>query len=270
MKRNFIFTLIISTLLSSCSVSSETQIDDVVLSSFERQKINKFEDNYINNNRMLSRTANGIYLIGYKSVKYKGRNRDIVNDIWKEYKTAIESHGSFLTLDGVCRVYCPLKNAIVSINGKEFHADSCGFIKDINLSDKDEILVLGRDKTERSVLTIFKNKLSPTKKMGTSLIFDLGEKNLSHSKHATKLLSRSEGHEEEEEEGGVSCVSNHDNYPNCTYAFDCYQGRCTLLKTRCMDYNGFGTDCSGSKKFFLGSDCSVAMATGHCWNEVMD
>ena len=36
-----------------------------------------------------------------------------------------------------------------------------------------------------------------------------------------------------------------------------------------MDYNGFGTDCSGSHLYFIGSDCSVAMKNGHCWNELM-
>lgn len=49
----------------------------------------------------------------------------------------------------------------------------------------------------------------------------------------------------------------------------------------CMDYNGWKTDCKKgtTTKFgiptlskavkFLGSDCSVSMARGHCWNEVM-
>lgn len=35
-----------------------------------------------------------------------------------------------------------------------------------------------------------------------------------------------------------------------------------------MDYNGFGSDCSGSHNYFLGSDYSKAMAAGHCWNEL--
>jgi hypothetical protein len=38
-----------------------------------------------------------------------------------------------------------------------------------------------------------------------------------------------------------------------------------------MDYNGPGTDCNKAKraKYFLGSDCSTAVAAGHCYNEML-
>lgn len=51
-------------------------------------------------------------------------------------------------------------------------------------------------------------------------------------------------------------------------AFGISSDRCVIKYDRCMDYNGFGSDCSGSHNYFLGSDCSKAMAAGHCWNEL--
>jgi hypothetical protein len=39
----------------------------------------------------------------------------------------------------------------------------------------------------------------------------------------------------------------------------------------CMDYNGFRTDCDKTKRlqYFIGSDCSVAVSRGQCWNEMV-
>lgn len=78
---------------------------------------------------------------------------------------------------------------------------------------------------------------------------------------------------EELEEGGVGdavpCTQNHGGM-NCTAAFPTVSTlRCTTKWDRCMDYNGYGTDCSGSHSYFTGSDCFWAMAQGECWNEIM-
>lgn len=133
-------------------------------------------------------------------------------------------------------------------------------------------------------------------------VFDFGERDvISHHGHHddsnngdagtgqnTKSDSGDDGGEGEGEEEGesgagigeekgtptVPCLRNHGG-PNCTIAFNISQGRCTFDPRACMDYNGPFTDCVNAGggwarwRNFAGSDCAIAMAMGHCWNEVM-
>lgn len=270
MKHFNILVLLLLTSFSSCSYSPESILNNSVLSAQDKLKLKTFENNYVSKNSMNSRDKNtkGIYLFGYKWVQYFGENKELVNKIWEEHKIEIEENGSFLTLDGLARIYCPLKDAILTINDVKYYADSCGYVNNLELLPTDEIHIIGRSATEKSILTIFNSKLSPNRIIGNCLIFNLGEKDISHSKHETNLLSRSEGNSGDND-GGVSCTVNHGNYPNCTYAFDCYRGRCDKRKDICIDYNGPGTNCTHDHKYFIGSDCAYAMAMGHCWNELM-
>ena len=99
------------------------------------------------------------------------------------------------------------------------------------------------------------------------LVYDLGLRPLCNmNEHHLVKMTTGEGGSG----GGVSCTKNHGSYPNCTVAYMIAQPRCVTSYDRCMDYNGFGTDCSGSGLYFIGSDCSVALSMGYCWNEVMD
>ena len=66
----------------------------------------------------------------------------------------------------------------------------------------------------------------------------------------------------------IKNVGKYNN--NCTVAFSLSSANCVIKYDTCMDYNGWGSNCSGSNTYFLGSDCSKAMALGHCWNEVMN
>ncbi|EHA45852.1 hypothetical protein MGG_03078 [Pyricularia oryzae 70-15] len=124
---------------------------------------------------------------------------------------------------------------------------------------------------------------------GRTTIYDFGVKSLDHDSH-----SHDHDHDHEVEadqgqgganlakraEGKKGCLENHKG-KNCSKAYGINQGRCPMNPDTCMDYNGWKTDCKKgtTTKFgiptlskavkFLGSDCSVSMARGHCWNEVM-
>ncbi len=207
-----------------------------------------------------------IRLYGYQTISYHGEDSVFVNKLWKYYKDEIDKLGHFFVMDGKVRIYFPLKNAIVRCDGETLYCDSLGCLK-ANVSDLLSIKIKGRQKTTNTLLTNFTSRIKPVKaiKESNMVIFNLGEKEFCcKQKQSIKRRKVSS-----ESDNAISCVKNH-NGVNCTTAFDCYQGRCTVKYDRCMDYNGFGSDCSGSKLYFVGSDCSVAMANGHCWNEIME
>ena len=240
------------------------------LSASEQLRVSEFEANYVK--RML-RNANAkstsrdeVFLVGFKTVAYHGSDSIFVNKLWKAHEKEIAEHGSFLTLDGQGRIYFPLSDAIVRINGIKYTADSKGVVA-TSVHDFNRVSVIGRERTEKTIYTKFDREYRPREifRQERVLFFDLGERPLCHSdKHNLERLAPGEGGTG----GGVSCTQNHGSYSNCTVAFMIAQPRCVTNYDRCMDYNGFGTDCSGNKAFFFGSDCSVALAMGHCWNEL--
>lgn len=258
----------------ACSNESDTQnmVTKIQLSQEELQKVSMFESQYINRfiaNETRSKTSNQITLIGYTTIAYHGEDSIFVNKLWTKCKNEIEEAGYFLPLDGKVRVYYPLREAIVTIDGHKYTADSCGIVylkKDVSLY---KTKLLGRAKTAKSVETKFCHGFTAEKEYESTnvIVYDFGVKKLCcENKHSAPMVKTNS---EQIENDKVSCRKNHLPYRNCTEAFGCYQGRCKINYNRCMDYNGFYTDCSGSKKYFVGSDCSVAMAQGHCWNEVM-
>lgn len=113
-------------------------------------------------------------------------------------------------------------------------------------------------------------------------IYDFGIKSLRHDDHGhhEDHDGHEHGHGKRDDKGKKGCLQNH-NGINCSKAYNINMGRCPMNAKTCMDYNGFTTDCKKgtTTKFgiptlskaikFLGSDCSVSMARGHCWNEVM-
>lgn len=277
MKMNkFIFMFFaLPILVCACVDESESlYVESVAYTESEiSDKIYQFENDYIEANQIQmtrSSSTSPIKLIGYTTISYHGEDSIFVNNLWQYAQEEIKESGSFLPLDGKVRVYCSMRDAIVKYNGKTYVADSLGQIYDFPIDKIESIKVCGREKSNHSIYTKFKVKLAPSKiyENQNVLIFDLGIK----EKSAPSLIltkSRVRSRTESSDDGKVSCVKNHLPSRNCTEAFDCSQGRCTTLFDRCMDYNGFGTDCSGSHLYFLGSDCSVAMASGHCWNEIM-
>lgn len=150
-----------------------------------------------------------------------------------------------------------------------------------------EILVIGRkkslrvqgtgsNKVEKDRILLkspFKQGNLSNKKIGYSIndntcIFDLSILSSMNKSCCSKTKTSRFKVASEDTGGTVSCLQNHGGI-NCTSAFGVSSGNCVTKYDRCMDFNGWNTDCSGSHTYFLGSDCSRAMALGHCWNEVM-
>lgn len=277
-----------------------------ILSTSEKNKIKEFEESYLSGHSKVTRSnvyqdckEESIKLFGYSTIVYHGKDSIFVNKLWNLYKKEIDKNGSFLVLDGKVRVYYPLCNAIITVNGKKYMADENGIVKITNLtrSVMSRLKLYGRQKTKLSHYSRFIYQRKPYTVYANmkSVIYDLGVKNLccKHNKQQSASISYTLSEntnsiidndtteiedtnevitypdgEDSIESTPISCYKNHGN-SNCTTAFGVSQGRCPFKSDECMDYNGFGTDCSGSKLYFVGSDCSVAMSSGHCWNEVM-
>ena len=261
------------TFFFACSNESYDQkvVTKIRLSQEELQKVNLFESQYINRitaNKTRSEVSNKITLVGYTTIAYHGKDSIFVNKLWDKCKNEIEETGYFLTLNGKVRVYYPLREAIVNINGKKYIADSCGIVCLKDVASDYNVKLLGRAKSVKNVETKFCHEFMPEKEyeLTNVLVYNFGErKKCCEDKDSAPMMKSSSEHSEDTK---VNCIKNHLPNRNCTEAFNCYQGRCPINYNTCMDYNGFYTDCSGSDVYFVGSDCSVAMALGHCWNEV--
>jgi hypothetical protein len=265
-----------SILLQSCfSDDLKSQVEDLTVDMECQKRIVSFEKEFIKNkketfsdNQTRSSSAHEVLCIGYVTIAYHGNDSIFVNQLWSYYQDSIVSNGHFLTLDGKVRVYFPLRDAIITIGNNTYEADSCGrlFHDDENIVN---LKVVARKQTNKSIYTRFKKPYTPESiyTSQNAVVFNLGERNLCCKNINLHRLLKTRS---ETNGGGVSCTKNHYPYPNCTVAFGCAQDRCVTQYNRCMDYNGFGTDCSGNTLYFVGSDCSVAMSRGHCWNEVMN
>ncbi len=272
MKKYLIFFVLFFVVftLGACSSDQEStsQFAQDVASN-DNEKIVNFETSYMKKN-VSNKTRSGmqpIKLVGYVTIAYHGEDSVFVNKLWSYYKKEIDKAGSFLVLDGKVRVYFPLREAIVNTGNVTCYSDSLGNINKQFLSIDDNFAIKGRKRTSKNVFTKFAYSFKPEKKYADykALVFDFGEKNLCCAMSlmgVKRMKTRAETCG-----GGVSCLQNHGGV-NCTVAFSLNSGNCVIKYDRCMDYNGWGSDCSGSHLYFLGSDCSKAMAEGHCWNEV--
>lgn len=283
MKENrFIATLSLFlglTIITSCSLKESDLYSDYEeelvehLSASEQEKVSKFESSYLSCHSNKTRSGNeDIVLVGYKTVSYHGEDSAFVNTIWEHYKKEIEATNYTLTLDGKVRIYFRMKDAIILIDGTKYVADSIGVVHDVILNSHSVIEAIGSEKSRQSVKTIFARRYKHEKIYldQSSIIFNLGERFscCAQKKMLKKTLSISED-SSGSGSSNVSCTQNHPGFPNCSKAYNITTERCMFMPDRCMNYNGYGTDCSGSHLYFVGSDCSVAMALGHCWNEYM-
>ena len=252
--------------MQSCS-----KLEPSITDSFNNKAmpVSRYERMYVQN-RCYSGTKsssvdNGVFLFGYSKVEYHGDDSVFVSKLWNRHREEIEDIEGVYAYQGRVRIYCPLANAIVQYNERFYVADDNGYIADIPRDSVGSIKLVGRERTEHTKYTVFKGDYgiaSYYENYGAA-IFDLGIRKSCNKESQDKVEAlRDEEHE------GISCRENHGGL-NCTDAFDLYQGRCPLNHNRCMDYNGFETDCKGSKLFFVGSDCCIAMALTRCWNEIM-
>lgn len=259
-------SLLLLFLFVSCSKDGYS----VFSKSFPRESVETFERGYLASNSIVTKSLNEerlIHLVGYALIKYNGKAAEQEMRVWEEHKSEIEEAGCYLISGSQARVYFPLSFANVEIDGDIYLADSLGYINVPVEHSIESIKVKGREKSYRCSQVMFAKSMSPVSSYEdmSAFVFYVGERPVSchesHSKSLTKTRS-------EEGNGHVACVDNHSPYRNCTEAFpEVATGRCIVMYDRCMDYNGFGTDCSGSGHF-LGSDCCLALAQGKCWEEV--
>ncbi|MBQ8452281.1 MAG: hypothetical protein IJ539_00705 [Prevotella sp.] len=235
----------------------------------EERNIIEFENRYIEIIKKKTRSASNqsVHLLGFVSVSYHGEDSIFVNHLWEKYKNEIQNLEGVLTLNGKVRVYFPLGEAIVDFDGNTFTADENGFVKDLVLFDLKQISIIGREKTDKTLYTKYNGAFKPCRiiESENTAFFDFGERYNCCEKRGIKRKSiNSEG---ENGDGKVSCGQNHSPYRNCTEAFGYHrENSCPIVYNRCIDYNGFGTDCRGSRLFFVGSDCQVLIS--HCYNEI--
>ena len=231
----------------------------------------EFEERYVSTCSLGTKLSdnNVIRLIGYTSVEYYGEEAETVKKIWAEHKDEIEKAGCYYLEDATLKIYGPLKNAIVYVNGKKYEADDEGKVYIDSNKEVESIKLAGRAQTDRSIYTKFREKIKPSSfyPEQNTFVFNIGYRRPS-SCHPEKNPVRKNFSESSSGEN-VSCINNHLPFRNCTEAFPQYaQGRCETYYDRCMDYNGWGTNCSGSHSYFVGSDCGVAVSHFECWNEI--
>ncbi|KAK0643240.1 hypothetical protein B0T16DRAFT_415558 [Cercophora newfieldiana] len=176
------------------------------------------------------------------------------------------------------RVYFPVQRALVRHQGRFVEATDLGELEHEHIEG--DCAVVGRYQTEevRGVKgnrveggLIYLREESPVvrKHGGNVHVYDFGWRQGMHSHSHSH-----EGVERRKDGDGGSCFENHGGKV-CSIVYKIDQGRCTRPKPLrdCIDYNGWPfKSCNNhsDKKAFPGSDCFVAVARGHCWNEVED
>lgn len=183
-------------------------------------------------------------------------------------------------LERTMRVYFPVENALVRHGDELVEANHLGEYEHPAING--DCSVVGRYRTDL-VTGVAGNIISETdgiiylaqpapvlRKHGEGdniHVYDFGWRHGSHDHdHDHQKKKRGEG------EGGT-CFQNHGGRV-CSIAYGIDEGRCARPAgtiTECIDYNGWpikNCDNHSDKWAFPGSDCFVAVARGHCWNEV--
>ena len=208
------------------------------------------------------------------------------------------SHFFYDAADRAIRVYFPVEGALLRHQGNGdhlFEADHLGQLPHsvhatthLGLGKPGGCNIIGRRQTDqvtgvegnviRDGTIYLAEAAKPVRSLDErTFIYDFGIKAVHEHDHG-------HGHDHardvQKRDGKKGCLQNH-NGKNCSKAYGINQGRCPMNEKTCMDYNGFKTDCKKgtTTKFgiptfskvvkLVGSDCSVSLARGHCWNEVM-
>jgi len=246
---------------------------DTQLRAFEERYLNSMEYNLPNST---------IKLIGFKKILMTPseladleRNIAALPTEWDDIKTAY-----YDPVERAMRVYFPVQRALVHHQGKLVEATDMGELHHGKVDG--DCAVVGRYQTEQ-VRGVPANRVEggiihlrePSKVLrrdgegGNVHVYDFGwRRGTHHHEH-----HHEEGVEKRKEGEGGSCYQNHGNKV-CSIVYKIDQGRCTRPKgtiKECIDYNGWPfTSCNNhsDKKAFPLSDCFVAVAQGHCWNEI--
>lgn len=243
--------------------------------------IRRFEERYLNT-LSYALPNNTIKLIGYKKIIMTPSELFDLEHAIATQPSEWESLSSayYDPIDRAMRVYFPVERALVRHRGKLVEASDMGELPHSNIEG--DCAVVGRYQTasvrglpkanriEDGI--IYLREESPIVRRHTSggnvHVYDFGWRRGMHDHGHGDKSKRGE------REGG-SCFQNHGNKV-CSIEYGIDEGRCTRPKgtiKECIDYNGWPfKNCNNhsDKKAFPGSDCFVAVARGHCWNEVED
>ena len=239
-----------------------------------KRELSYFEECYINtlNYKLHNET---VKLIGYKKIKVPLEDVDAFEDHYSRNYAELQKFASHFydQVSMELRIYFPVAAALVEHQGSMIEANELG---EFEIDDIDgDYAVLGRKQTDhvhgvygniiKDGIIYLAEKAYPIRQIGKVFVYDFGHKTLDH--HHDHSHSRRDDPTPCAPNQG--CLANHGGI-NCSDKFNIHQGRCTENHQTCMDYNGFFTDCQKAHKvqYFVGSDCSVSVANGNCWNEL--
>ena len=275
---SFLFIIILDVFFQSCSNNNDFVSIHQEPMTFIQNNIDEFEKKYITTKVGHEYYENSIKLFGFQTIYIEEEGREALRDFVKNHSNEIPNHHYISKDYSYIRIYYPLSDAIIEIDGGEFLSNKLGIIKINNITNLSTIKLIGRKKTEKILGTknniikgnkiLFREQREETYcKDNQILIFDFGDLCLCEQDNPNMKKTTM----------GIPCFQNHGN-KNCTTAFGITinEGRCTFQEKICMDYNGPNTDCVKYNKThwkryrnFVGSDCDYAMGQGYCWNELM-
>jgi len=251
----------------------------------------EFEERFIDS---LPYTSNDtVRLVGFKNIAVPEDEARAFESAWlsrpADWNTRGElshvSHFYYLPETRTLRLYFPVEGALLSHDDALVEADHLGQLPVGEV--RGDCRVVGRKQTDsvhgvhgndvRDGIVFLAAPAAPVRQVGRTYVYDFGRKSV-HGHHGRK---RDEGDEENDaEDSKKGCLANHGG-KNCSKVYGISKGRCKMDPKTCMDYNGPVTDCKKGTTTvfgiptvtkivkFVGSDCSVSVAKGHCWNELM-
>jgi hypothetical protein len=253
----------------------------------ERKNASKFASFEKAFSKQLSSAKDAVKLIGFRTYRIEKNEKGALKQMAAKHDDAMKHINMVVSEDySFYRIYFPLHDAIVVCWGELYNANEKGVFIASSLKNPNKLLVVGRKKTatvrgtssdlvmtKHRVLLGYPFRLETQKGErlgymvdGNTYIFDLSAIQTLHYPRTEKLNSGSGAHNH------ISCLQNHGGRTS-SETFDIHQGRSPKVKGISMDYNGWQTTNkreTGAKKHlvFPGSDCSVAVCRGYCWNEL--
>ena len=274
----FLFVAFLGGFIQSCSNNNDLISIQQEQKTFIENNINEFKKKYISTKVGQEYHENSIKLFGFQTIYIEKEGREALREFVEDHNNKIPDHHYISKDYSYVRIYYPLSDAIIEIDGDEYLTNKLGIIKINNDTNLSTLKLIGRKKSENILGT--KNNIIKGNKIffreqkketycqdNQILIFDFGD--LCSCEHDNSDMMKTTM--------GIPCYQNHGN-KNCTTAFGIAEneGRCTFQEKICMDYNCPNTDCKKYRKThwkryrnFVGSDCDYAMGQGDCWNELM-
>jgi len=246
-----------------------------------KRELGHFEERYINtlNYKLHNET---VKLIGYKKIRIPPEEIDVFEDhYFTNYAEMQKFDSHFYDQASMeLRIYFPVACALIKHQGSMIEANELGEFEIENVDG--DYAVLGRKQTDhvrgvhgniiKDGIIYLADKAHPTRQINKIYVYDFGYKTLDHHHdHSHYKRDIREDGDEPSHPDNKGCIANHGGI-NCSNAYNIHEGRCPENPKTCMDYNGYFTDCKKEHRtrYFLGSDCSISLSRGHCWNEIMD